>query len=57
MNILARLGDAIDSTNQIDSESIMALGFFAPAPAITESRGAPAYSSYSRRRSRQRRFG
>jgi hypothetical protein len=57
MNILAKLGDAIDSTNQIDNESVMALGFFAPTTGTTDSRSTPAYSTLSRRRSRQRRFG
>ncbi|MCH8861499.1 MAG: hypothetical protein IID51_03185 [Proteobacteria bacterium] len=58
MNILAKLGDAIDSTNHIESESVMALGLFGMAPpAATDDRGAPAYSAFSRRGSRQRRIG
>lgn len=57
MNILAKLGEAIDSTNHIENESVMALGFFGATPGASESRSAPAYSSHSRRRSRQRRFG
>ena len=58
MNILAKLGDAIDSTNHIERESVMALGLFGMAPpAATDSRGTPTYSAFSRRRSRLRRFG
>ncbi len=57
MNILAKLGDAIDSANHIESESTMALGFFAPGMATTDSRSAPAHGAQLRRRSRQRRMG
>ena len=56
MNILAKLGDAIESANHLDNESVIALGLFSPTPVVTDSRGAPAYSAYSansHRRDRQ----
>lgn len=57
MNILVKLGDAIDSANHIDNESTLALGLFGPGMATTDSRSAPACSVQSRRRGRQRRLG
>ena len=58
MNILAKLGDAIDSANHIERESVMALGLFGMAPpAAIDGRGTPTYSAFSRRRNRQHRFG
>lgn len=54
MNILAKLGDAIESANHLNNESVIALGLFSAEPATNESRSAPAYNADSRRQNQPR---
>lgn len=55
MNILAKLGDAIESANHLNNESVIALGLFSAVPATTDSRNAPASNANSHRREQEHR--
>lgn len=53
MNILMKIGTAIDSVNTTETEASAMLGFFGRAAEAAASRNAPAYGSFSRRRARR----
>ena len=55
MNILNKIGGALETANAAEMESISVLGFFSELPAGPDGRAAPAFGSFSRRRDRYRR--
>ncbi|MCH8201801.1 MAG: hypothetical protein IH996_01700 [Proteobacteria bacterium] len=55
MNILNKIGGALQITHAAEMESTSAIGLFAEFPGGTYGRTAPAFGSFSRRRDRARR--
>lgn len=55
MNILNKIGGALQSTHAVEMESASVIGLFAEIPGGPDGRAAPAFGSFSRRRDRARR--
>jgi hypothetical protein len=55
MNILNKIGGALQSANAVEMESASAIGLFREFPFTREGRATPAFGSFSRRRNRIRR--
>ncbi len=55
MNILNRIGGALQTTNAVEMESASVIGLFSESPLGQDGRAAPAFGSFSRRRNRVRR--
>ena len=55
MNILNKIGGALQTTNAAEMESASVIGFFSEFPAGPDGRATPAFGSFSRRRDRFRR--
>ena len=55
MNILNRIGGALQTTNAVEMESASVIGFFGGQAAGPDGRATPAFGSFSRRRDRYRR--
>ncbi len=55
MNILNKIGGALQSTHAVETESAMVIGLFAEFPGGPDGRATPAFGSFSRRRDRARR--
>ena len=55
MNILNKIGGALQSTHAVEMESASVIGLFAGIPGGPDGRATPAFGSLSRRRDRARR--